>query len=392
MSSPEPREPSTPRSATIAAPLAVFAIALVVRLVGLHHTPYVDELNHVMAAHSLLARGTFELTPGGEPYTRARLFTWLVAALFRVFGESLAVARMPAVLAGAALVDAALRVGALASPDAPQRGSPQCSSASSRSRSISRSSRASTRSRRSASSAAAILIYRAVTDRTLGTARALQLCVGALLLFLLALHFQVITFVGIAGVLLWAVADRARASSHAARRWRFAVADRGRDRPRSRSSRSPRRLRQSALALQLRRPVGRGQSPQRPLLPRHLSRSVRDDLDALSAAGDSRDLSQRPRGDLLSRSVRHRVRGALARGVESRAVSVLGDADVLRDRGNGRRRGCAARAPRIRGRDRLARGHSRSRRARARSAPRCSSPSSRCSLRSAMAPRRTRSR
>ena len=33
---------------------------------------------------------------------------------------------------------------------------------------------------------------------------------GALLLFLLALHFQVITLVGIAGVLLWAAADRAR--------------------------------------------------------------------------------------------------------------------------------------------------------------------------------------
>ena len=86
------------RGATIAAPLVVFAIALIARLIGLHHTPYVDELNHVMAAHSLLERGTLELAPGGEPYTRARLFTYLVAALFRVFGESLAVARMPAVM------------------------------------------------------------------------------------------------------------------------------------------------------------------------------------------------------------------------------------------------------------------------------------------------------
>ena len=41
------------RGVAIAAPLAVFAIALAARLIGLHHTPYVDELNHVMAAHSL---------------------------------------------------------------------------------------------------------------------------------------------------------------------------------------------------------------------------------------------------------------------------------------------------------------------------------------------------
>src|SRR6478672_2878579 len=104
MSSPATTEPSRPVPAAIVAPLAVFAIALVTRLFGLHHTPYVDELNHVMAAHSLLAHGTLELTPGGEPYARARLFTYLTAALFRVFGESLAVARIPAVIAGAALV------------------------------------------------------------------------------------------------------------------------------------------------------------------------------------------------------------------------------------------------------------------------------------------------
>src|ERR1700712_2542715 len=104
MSTPGLSGPSRLRSAAVAAPLAVFAIAFATRLVGLHHTPYVDELNHVMAAHSLLARGTLELTPGGDPYTRARSFTYLIAALFRVFGESLAVARTPAVLAGAALV------------------------------------------------------------------------------------------------------------------------------------------------------------------------------------------------------------------------------------------------------------------------------------------------
>ena len=75
MTSPGSTGPSRLQSAALAAPLAVFAIALVARLIGLHHTPYVDELNHVMAAHSLLARGSLELVPGGEPYTRARIFT-----------------------------------------------------------------------------------------------------------------------------------------------------------------------------------------------------------------------------------------------------------------------------------------------------------------------------
>jgi 4-amino-4-deoxy-L-arabinose transferase-like glycosyltransferase len=198
-----------PRAATIAAPFAVFAIALAVRLIGLHHTPYVDELNHVMAAHSLLAHGTYELAPGGEPYTRARLFTWLVAALFRVFGESLAVARMPAVLAGAALVTllfvwvrsvagrAAAWIAATLFCFEPQ------------SMYLSQLARFYT-IQTLCFFGAAVLIYRVVTDRSLRTARALQLCVGALLLFLLALHFQIITFVGIAGVLLWAIADRAR--------------------------------------------------------------------------------------------------------------------------------------------------------------------------------------
>jgi 4-amino-4-deoxy-L-arabinose transferase-like glycosyltransferase len=209
MSSPESREPSTPSSATVAAPLAVFAIALTIRLIGLHHTPYVDELNHVMAAHSLLARGTYELTPGGEPYTRARLFTWLVAALYRVFGESLAIARMPAVLAGAALVTvlfvwvrsvagrAAAWIAAMLFCFEPQ------------SMYLSQLARFYT-IQTLCFFGGAILVYRVVTDRTLGTSRALRLGIGALLLFLLALHFQIITLIGIAGVLLWAIADRVR--------------------------------------------------------------------------------------------------------------------------------------------------------------------------------------
>jgi 4-amino-4-deoxy-L-arabinose transferase-like glycosyltransferase len=79
------------------------AIALAVRLVQLDHTPYVDELNHAIAARSLLTDGTLTI-PGGGEYVRGRLFTWLVAGANAIFGDNLAAARVPAVLAGVALV------------------------------------------------------------------------------------------------------------------------------------------------------------------------------------------------------------------------------------------------------------------------------------------------
>ncbi|MBA2684592.1 MAG: hypothetical protein H0U66_08900 [Gemmatimonadaceae bacterium] len=208
-----PAEPANRRfaSAAIAAPLAVFGIALVVRLIGLNHTPYVDELNHVMAAHSLLERGTLEVAPGGDPYTRARIFTWLVAGLFKLFGESLAVARIPAVLAGAALVTALfVWVRSVAGRGAAWTAAllfcfqPQSLYLSQLARFYTIQSLC--------FFAGATLVFRIATDRSLTRARAIGLGVAALLLFLLALHLQVVTIVGIAGVIAWAIADRARAS------------------------------------------------------------------------------------------------------------------------------------------------------------------------------------
>jgi hypothetical protein len=79
-------------------------MALAIRLIRLDHTVQVDELNHILAARSLLEDGTLRLGEDGGPYTRARGFTYLIAAMFRLFGESVVVARIPAVLAGTALV------------------------------------------------------------------------------------------------------------------------------------------------------------------------------------------------------------------------------------------------------------------------------------------------
>jgi 4-amino-4-deoxy-L-arabinose transferase-like glycosyltransferase len=201
---------SRARGAAIAAPLAVFAIALIARLIGLHHTPYVDELNHVMAAHSLLERGTLQLNQGGEPYTRARLFTYLVAALFRVFGESLAVARIPAVIAGAALVTALF----LWVRSAAGRGAAWTAAMlfcfQPQSLYLSQLARFYT-IQTLCFFIGAVCVHRVVTDRSLARNRAIQLCGCAALLFLLALHFQVITIVGIAGVIAWAIIDRIHA-------------------------------------------------------------------------------------------------------------------------------------------------------------------------------------
>ena len=210
MTSPGTTGPSRLHSAAFAAPLAVFAIALVARLIGLHHTPYVDELNHVMAAHALIDHGTMELVPGGEPYTRARIFTDLIAALFRVFGESLAVARIPAVLAGAALVTTLfVWVRSVAGRGAAWTAAmlfcfqPQSLYLSQLARFYTIQSLC--------FFGGAILLYRAVTDGGLARRRAVQYGIAAFLLFLLALHFQIITIVGIGGVLAWVAIDRARA-------------------------------------------------------------------------------------------------------------------------------------------------------------------------------------
>lgn len=88
---------------TLVAELALLAaIAVGVRLIGLDHPAWVDEMNHVLAAQSLLHDGTLRIN-GGAPYTRAWLFTYMVAGSFRLFGVSMVAGRIPALVAGVAL-------------------------------------------------------------------------------------------------------------------------------------------------------------------------------------------------------------------------------------------------------------------------------------------------
>jgi 4-amino-4-deoxy-L-arabinose transferase-like glycosyltransferase len=80
-------------------------LSLVVRLIQVDHTPFYDELYHVLSAQSWLQHGRLSIAEG-EPYTRGALFTYLVAGLFKVFGSTLVVARIPSVLAGSLCVAA----------------------------------------------------------------------------------------------------------------------------------------------------------------------------------------------------------------------------------------------------------------------------------------------
>lgn len=81
----------------------VLLLALTVRLVDLGFAPFIDEMHHVLAARSLLETGSTAIHEG-VPYQRGLVFTYLVAGFFALFGESLLVARIPAVLAGTLLI------------------------------------------------------------------------------------------------------------------------------------------------------------------------------------------------------------------------------------------------------------------------------------------------
>lgn len=96
-------DPATSRAFPILEVLALALMALLVRLANLDHTAYVDEMNHVIAAGSLLREGAPLLDSGAE-YVRARHFTWMVAGSMAIFGETLSAARLPSVLAGTLLV------------------------------------------------------------------------------------------------------------------------------------------------------------------------------------------------------------------------------------------------------------------------------------------------
>lgn len=81
--------------------LLVFIAACLLYSINLEHAPHPDELYHVLAARGLLEHGEPRIAEG--LYTRTFAYTWLIARMFSLLGESLSVARLPSLLAMAAL-------------------------------------------------------------------------------------------------------------------------------------------------------------------------------------------------------------------------------------------------------------------------------------------------
>ena len=87
---------------SVAWPVALFLVALLIAVARIVHQPEFDELYHILAARGWLETGRFAIAEGA--YNRAGMFTLLIAGFFRLFGESVVVARVPSVLAYAVLV------------------------------------------------------------------------------------------------------------------------------------------------------------------------------------------------------------------------------------------------------------------------------------------------
>ncbi|WP_157505362.1 glycosyltransferase family protein [Geminicoccus roseus] len=85
-----------------AVPLFLFLFCCALYAINLDKAPHFDELYHVLAARGYNATGNFAIAEG--VYTRAWPFTRAVAALFSIFGEHLWVARLPSVLCIALMV------------------------------------------------------------------------------------------------------------------------------------------------------------------------------------------------------------------------------------------------------------------------------------------------
>jgi len=79
------------------APAMIFAGCVLLYALNLDRFPFHDELYHILAARSMLLTGEPIIAEG--IYERVLLYTWMVAKLFGFFGESLAVSRLPSVLA-----------------------------------------------------------------------------------------------------------------------------------------------------------------------------------------------------------------------------------------------------------------------------------------------------
>ena len=179
--------------------IILFAFSVLIRFIDLDRSPHVDELYHIMAAKGWLAYGEPRIADG--LYTRAELFTILVAGALGLFGDNLVAARLPSVVAGSLLVVAVfLWTRRVAGPAAAWIAALfLCLSALSFQLFL--------WARFYALHAlvfwlGAIGTY-ALLEERLGLRTKLWIGLGASLAFLLALHLQSLTLIGLAGIAVW---------------------------------------------------------------------------------------------------------------------------------------------------------------------------------------------
>ena len=182
--------------------LAVLALllgSLLIRLVGLGSPPEFDEMYTVLAAHGWLTDGEPRIAEG--VYDRALAYTVLVARFFDWFGESVVVARLPSMIAGSLLVVAVfLWTRAVAGNVAAWIAAAFVALAPS-------SIQVSQLARFYVLQGlvfwlAAIGVY-FVCTRRFEVRTTIPIAIACGLAFLLALHLQVLTAIGLVGLLLW---------------------------------------------------------------------------------------------------------------------------------------------------------------------------------------------
>ena len=194
-----PVAPCSAVAGHLAEALLVAAIALLPRLAWLDADAHIDELYHLLAAEGWLRSG--ELQIGSGLYERAWLFTLLIGGFLGAVGDTLQVARLPAVLAGTGLVVAVFlwvraEGGRLAAWLAAllMALSPLAVELSQMARFYTLHALAFW--------LAAILVYTAARPGLDARAR-LGFGVAAFLPMSLALHLQMLTAVGLLGLALW---------------------------------------------------------------------------------------------------------------------------------------------------------------------------------------------
>jgi len=75
----------------IGAGIGLFLLSLAIQYFNINHDLYVDELYHLLAAHSVISDGTLGIADG--QYVRAEFYTRFLAFIFEIFGENIEVAR-----------------------------------------------------------------------------------------------------------------------------------------------------------------------------------------------------------------------------------------------------------------------------------------------------------